>query len=165
MPKDMQIELQGSQELTDFFKDMPRQFGERVLGDIAQKGASIIRSEARRQMPVDGELGRVGKKAVIIGKNKRNKTERVVTLGGQYVTYKGKEMSVGKIIRHLTAGKQNNRLTGNKRNRGKVALRLGDFIQRAFNSRREQAVKIMGEATFKIIERRVRRAKGIQYGR
>lgn len=165
MPKDFQIELQGTAQLIDFFKDMPRQFGERALGDIAQKGASVIRSEARRQMPIDGELGRIGKKAVIIGKNKNNKTERVVTIGGKYLTYKGKEMSLGKIIRHMTAGRQNLRKTKGGKLRGRVSLRLGDFIQRAFNRRREQAVKVMGEATFKIIERRARRATGISYGR
>lgn len=166
MPKgDFSIELQGSDELMKFFSDLPKQFSEQALGDIAQKGAAIIRSEARRNMPIDGELGRIGKKAVIIGRNKRNKTERVVTIGSGYVNYKGKDVSIGKILRHFSAGFQNMRRTKRGKLRGKVASRSGDFIQRAFDKRREAAIKVMGEATFKIIEKRALRSKGIRYGR
>lgn len=165
MAKDFSIELQGSQELMNFFSDLPSQFGQKVLGDIAQKGASVIRSEARRQMPIDGELGRIGKKAVIIGRSKSNRTERVVTVGNTYFTYKGQHVSLGKIIRHMTSGTQNLRMTKSRRIRGRVGLRLGDFIHKAFLLRREQAIRVMGESTFKIIERRARRVKGLQYGR
>lgn len=164
MPKDFTIQLEGEKELMDFFADLPRNFSEQVLGDVAQKGAAIIRSEARRNMPIDGELGRVGKKAVIIGKNKRNRTERVVTIGSGYVNYKGKDVSLGKILRHMSAGFQNMRRTKTGKFRGKVGLRGGDFIQKAFDKRREQAIRVMGEATFKIIEKRARRVKGLSYG-
>jgi hypothetical protein len=164
MPKDFQIELEGTEQLKAFFQDMPRQFGLQVLGDIAQKGAAVIRSEARRQMPVDGELGRIGKKAVIIGKNKANRTERVVTIGSAYLSYKGKQVSLGKIIRHMTAGRQNLRRTRRGFQRGKVEFRLGDFIQKAFARRKDLAIKTMGEATFKIIAKRASRAAGIRYG-
>jgi len=162
--KDFSIEIEGSEQLMAFFQDMPRQFGQQVLGDIAQKGAAVIRSEARRQMPLDGELGRIGKKAVIIGRNKANRTERVVTIGGAYLGYKGKQVSLGKIIRHMTAGKQNLRKTKRGFRRGKVEFRHGDFIQRAFDRRKDLAIRTMGEATFKIIEKRARRATGIRYG-
>lgn len=165
MGKHFSIELEGEKELMDFFGDLPQSFTNQVLGDIAQKGASVIRSEARRMMPIDGELGQIGKKAVIIAKDKQNKTQRDVTIGSQYITYKGKETSLGKIIRHLTAGHQNVRKTANGANRGKAEIRLGDFIQRAFERKKDKALAAMKEITQKVIEKRARRVKGITYGR
>lgn len=165
MSKGFTIELEGSEELVKFFSDMPKAFSDQVLGDIAHKGASVIRSEARRQMPLDGELGAIGKKAVIIGRNKENRTERVVTLGSQYVNYKGKNISIGKVIRHLTAGFQNVRRTARGKYRGKVGLRGGDFIQKAFNSRKDLAIRAMGEMTFKVMKKRALKSRGLTYGR
>jgi len=159
MPKNFTIEIQGSKPLIDLFSDLPKQFTTQVMGDVAQKGASVIRSEARRTMPLDGELGRVGKKAVIIAKNRQNKSERIITIGGTYVNYKGKMISIGKVIRHMTAGNQGMRKTAGGQYRGKVSLRLGDFIQKAFERKKDQAVEVMQSSFQKIIEKRASRLK------
>ncbi|HQQ81938.1 MAG TPA: hypothetical protein PK059_02055 [Cyclobacteriaceae bacterium] len=165
MPKDFSIDIQGDEELMKFFTDLPKQFPAQVLGDVSQKGAAVIRAEARRMMPVDGELGRVGKKAVIIAKGKQNKTERVVTIGNGYFDLDGKQISIGKIIRHMSAGGQKNRKTKKGQQRGKVAIRGGDFIQKAFTKKAEQALQVMKDNFYKIIEKRVKRTKGLTYGR
>jgi hypothetical protein len=150
-------------ELIKFFNDMPSKFTDQVLGDIAQKGASVIRSEARRAMPIDGELGRMGKKAVVIARSKQNKTQRDVTIGGQYILYKGKNVSLGKIVRHMTAGKQKLRKTKRGKNRGLVSFQLGDFIHRAFERKKDMAVEVMKKSTFDIIKKRASKVTGLNY--
>lgn len=151
---DFKIDLNGTKELMAFFDDMPKKFTDQVLGDIAQAGASVIRSEARRKMPVDGELGQIGKKAVIIKRDRSNRTIRAVTLGGVMVSYKGRMVSIGKVIRHMTAGPQRIRKTKRGYRRGRVESRFGDFIQSAFISKRDEAIKRMGIKSKDIIKRR-----------
>jgi hypothetical protein len=154
---DFKIDLNGSKELMAFFDDLPKKFTDQVLGDISQAGASVIRSEARRKMPVDGELGQIGKKAVIIKRDRYNKTIRAVTLGGQLIGYKGRMVSIGKIIRHMSAGRQSLRKSKRGQQRGRVQIRGGDFIQSAFLSKKEEAIKRMGIKSAEIIKRRAAR--------
>lgn len=159
------IQLDGDKELMKFFADMPREFGPRVIGDIAQIGASPIRAEARRQLgdfvASSGELGLVGKKAVIIARDSKNPTVRMVTVSGKYIDFRGKAQSVGKIIRHMTAGKQNLRKTKAGYYRGIVRQRGGDFIQSAFVARRQDAINRMSKKAIEIIKRRALRQRGI----
>lgn len=163
MPK-FDITLEAG-DFIAFLKDLPKQFTDQVLGDMAGKAASVVRREARRNMPIDGELGLMGKKAVIIGKNKANKTERVVTIGSNYVTLKGQPVSIGKIIRHMSAGNQNLRRTKRGRLRGMVKIRGGDFILRAFMTRRLEAQGVMEKEFEKIFRKRASRVRGLDYGR
>jgi hypothetical protein len=158
----LDIKLEGSEDLIRFFADMPKQFGVQVLGDMSQKAASVVRSEARRQMPIDGELGQVGKKAVIIKRDKLNKTIRQVTIGAGYLNLRGKTVSVGKIIRHMTAGRQNMRRSG-RGSTGRVLSRGGDFIERAFFLKRSDAIQVMRRDFQKILQKRAIRQKGIKY--
>ena len=161
MPKfDFKLE---AKEFIDFLDDLPRQFTDGVLGDMAQKAASVVRKEARRTMPVTGELGRVGKRAVIIARNRGNRTERIVTIGTGYLDLDGKPVSVGKIIRHMTAGRQNVRKRTRFGSTGRVQLRGGDFIERAFYNRRADAIASFQEGFGKIIKRRAARVRGLSY--
>ena len=162
MASKFEITLEAK-EFVDFLKDVPRQYSDQILGDMAHKAASVVRRQARKDMPTDGELGQVGKKAVIIARNRANKTERILTIGGGYVTYKGKQISVGKIIRHMSAGKQNLRKTRRGYVRGKVKFRGGDFIERAFQARRAEALRVMTDDFGKILRRRAARVRGLSY--
>lgn len=161
MPK-FEITLEAK-EYIDFLDDIPRQFSEAILGDIAQKAASVVRSEARRSMPIDGELGRVGKKAVIIARNRANRTERIVTIGNKMLDLNGKPISVGKIIRHMTAGSQNFRTRRRYGSTGRVRVRGGDFIEQAFYRRQGDALRVFQEDFGKILRRRAARVKGLSY--
>lgn len=163
MPK-FDIKLEGSQEFFKFLDDLQnKEFSDQVLGDMAQKAASVVRSEARRSMPVDGELGRVGKKAVVIKKDKQNKTIRAVTIGSGYVSLDGKQVSVGKIIRHMTAGRQNLRKRKGNLSTGKVQQRGGDFIAAAFERKKGMAIKSYEDSFVKILKKRAARSLGITY--
>ena len=161
MPKvDITVE---AKEYLAFLDDLPKQFTQSVLGDMAQKAASIVRSEARRSMPIDGELGQVGKKAVIIARDRANRTMRTVTIGNGMMNLKGKPISVGKIIRHMTAGRQNPRKRKSGGRTGQVASRGGDFIQRAFLRRRQDAINAFKDLFVTIVKRRAARVTGLKY--
>lgn len=161
MPKfDISLE---ARDFVDFLDDLPKQYSDQILGDMAQKAAAVVRREARRSMPIDGELGSLGKKAVIIARSKANKSERILTIGGKYFNLRGKPVSIGKIIRHMTAGKQNTRRTKRGYLRGRVRSRGGDFILQAFNIRREDAKEVMQQDFAKILRRRAARVAGLRY--
>lgn len=162
---DFSIKLEGSDELIRFFASLPREFGPRVMGDIAQAGATPIRAEARRQLggfiASGGELGTVSKKAVVIVRPRDNPALRLVTVSNRYIDFRGKPQSIGKIIRHMTAGRQNVRKTKAGYYRGIVSQRGGDFVHTAFGIQRTAAIDRMAKKAFDIIKKRAFRQRGI----
>lgn len=153
------IKIEGAEEIVAFFSEIKNRFSPEVVGDIAQKGAMVIKNEARRQMPLDGELGQVSKKAVVIKRVGGNKTIRRVTISNNLVTLDGKQVSIGKIIRHMTAGPQKERYRKGRASTGKVANRGGDFIEKAGETKGKEAVKKMEDEAMMIIEKRARASR------
>lgn len=157
------IEIEGFEEVVEFFSDIKKKFSPEVIGDIAQKGATLIKNEARRQIPIGGELGRISKKGIVIKRDRANKTIREVTIGNNLVDLHGKPVSIGKVLRHMTAGRQKMRFRKTKGNAatGRVRERGGDFIERAGQIRGKEAIERMTEAAVDIIEKRASKLRGV----
>lgn len=143
------IDIQGTGEVKDLLSMLPKKMEDKVIRNTARKGAMVIRTAARRAMPWQlGDVGEVGKKAVVINNDKYNKSAVNVTIGNTLVTLNGKQISIGKVIRHMTAGKQNIRFRSTKSGKastGKVRERYGDFIQKAFDQKKNEAMNVMAK--------------------
>lgn len=152
----LDIKIEGSQELMKLFADMPKQLPDKVLQAICRKAAQPVVTEARRNVSIDGELDRpaITKKVIRAVADKDNPTAVRVTISNNYVNYKGKRVSVGKIFRHLSAGPQEERKKRNAKKTGKVANRVGDFIERAFERKKDRVLKVISDQTIKILKRR-----------
>jgi hypothetical protein len=153
------IKVQGSEELLEFFRETPKAFPAAVIREISRKGAKPILTQARSIMPLTGELGQVGKKAVIIQTDKRNKAAVNVTISSKYFSLHGKDQSIGKIIRHMTAGPQHERFQKGAHSTGRVSNRSGDFIEYAFSTTKDAALKIINEGFWEVISRKAAKAK------
>lgn len=153
------IKVQGSEELLEFFRETPKAFPAAVIREISRKGAKPILTEARSIMPLSGELAQVGRKAVVIQTDKRNKASVNVTVSGKLLPLRGLDQSVGKIIRHMTAGPQFERFRKGHSSTGRVATRGGDFIEQAFNATKDMAVKIINAGFGDVILKKASKAK------
>lgn len=153
------IKVQGSEELLEFFRETPKAFPAAVIREISRKGAKPILAEARSIMPLDGELGQVGRKAVVIQTDKRNKAAVNVTISPKVLSLHGKDQSIGKIILHMTAGPQHERFRKGNLSTGRVADRKGDFIEQAFASTKDMAIKIINAGFWEVILKKAQKAK------
>lgn len=152
------IKVEGSEELLEFFKETPKAFPAAVIREISRKAAKPVLAEARAVMPLTGELGIVGKKAVVISTDKRNKAAVNVTISNKMISYHGVMQSLGKIIRHMTAGPQHRRFRKGNLSTGIVENRGGDFIQYAFALTKSMALGIINSEFGAVILKRAERA-------
>src|SRR4051812_7519209 len=102
----VRLQIQGTDNLMNLFRDLPQALTDKVVKDTARMGANEIAKEARRNFPLTGPLGRVSRKkaARVVGVGKT--AVRVTVGNNDYVDVNGKQVSVAKIIRHMTAGPQ-----------------------------------------------------------
>lgn len=157
----LDIKLEGSKELIEFFASTPKNFPNRVIQNISRQAARPILNEARRNTGIDGLLDdpSITKKVIVIARDKTNPTAAVVTLSNAYVNYKGKDQSVAKIFRHLSAGNQHDRKKSSGSGTGKVNRRVGDFIETAFIRKKEKAIEIINEKFLAVLKKAAIKAK------
>ncbi len=157
----VRLQIQGADSLIEFFRDLPKALTDAVIKETARKGANEIAKEARKNFPLTGALGRVSRKkaARVVGVGKT--AVRVTVGNNDYVDLNGKQVSVAKIIRHLTAGPQQSRYrrgrNGRKISTGRVNSRYGDYIVKSFAVGGPKATDVMKRELTNILQRRINR--------
>jgi hypothetical protein len=156
------IKLDGDQQLIKLFSELPKSVGPSIVKSVATKGGGIVRDAVRQSIPSRfGELGDVAKKSVKVVSVRGNRSAVRVTITGDYQTYKGKQVSVGKIIWHMAGGNQHerHRKSGGRagQSTGKVRNRVGNIVFAGFDKSKNRAADVMKREFSSILTKKIQK--------
>ena len=161
MADTIKVTVEGVDAVKQLFNEIGYDFSQREMVQILRPAGREVVKAARQKVPQEGEIKRAVKRDIAIVKSRVVKGQAEVNVGLRFAYYdiNDQVQKVAPIVQHMTEGFTQTNRTGaksgssNRRNRGKVKSRTGDFIEQGFmNSQSQQMAAINSAIDKKIMK-------------